>query len=96
MSTYLDQGINKVKFKMARNEKPKNYMGFHIHKIWQILKHKKFRFQKGFFILSPNKKEQGLTGGPNKMKINRVGSGTSVRSPKRIDLFNLINTDNGD
>ena len=30
------------------------------------------------------------------MKINRVGSGTSVRSPKRIDLFNLINTDNGD
>ena len=50
MSTYLDQGINKVKFKMARNEKPKNYMGFHIHKIWQILKHKKFRFQKGFLL----------------------------------------------
>ena len=35
----IDQGIHKVKFKVSRNEKPKNYMGFHIHKIWQLLKH---------------------------------------------------------
>ena len=35
----IDQGIHKGKMKVALNEKgKKNYMGFLIHKIWQILK----------------------------------------------------------
>ena len=35
----LDQGIHEGKNKVARNEKrKKNYLGFRIPKVWQILK----------------------------------------------------------
>ena len=36
----IDQGIHCNKSKVAQNEKrKKNYLGFHIPKIWQILKY---------------------------------------------------------
>lgn len=34
-----------------------------------------------------------LTVGPNKMKRNRVGTGTSVKSPKNVAWFSRINAD---
>ena len=46
---YVDIGFIRKKIKIARNEKRKNYVGFRIPKIWQILKHF-LRLQYFFFF----------------------------------------------
>lgn len=46
-------------------------------------------------IIKSDKRKCNDTGGPNNMKINREGIGTSVKSPKNTAFDNLTNAEIG-